>query len=59
MRLGLIDEYELYVNPVILGGGTSMFPALPNRIGLRLAETRRFGSGVVHLRYQLGGKDSE
>lgn len=55
MRLGLVDEYDLYVNPVILGGGTPMFPELPSRIGLRLTESRTFGSGVVHLRYRLGG----
>lgn len=55
MRLGLIDEYQLYVNPVILGGGTPMFPALSDRIGLRLVETRAFGTGVVFLRYLPDG----
>lgn len=52
MRLGLIDEYQLYVQPVILGGGKPMFPALEDRIHLRLIETRTFGSGVVLLRYR-------
>jgi dihydrofolate reductase len=52
MRLGLIDEYWLYVQPVVLGGGTPMFPSLDNKINLRLVETRTFGSGVVMLRYQ-------
>ncbi|MDO3646451.1 dihydrofolate reductase family protein [Nocardia mangyaensis] len=47
---GLIDEYQLFVSPVILGGGTPMFPALDQRIGLRLVETRHF-STVVMLRY--------
>jgi dihydrofolate reductase len=47
----LIDEYRLYVNPVILGGGTPFFPPLAQRIGLALAETRTFGSRVVYLRY--------
>lgn len=52
MQLGLIDEYRLFVQPVVLGSGTPFFPALDNPIKLRLAETHRFGSGVVYLRYQ-------
>ena len=55
LRAGLIDEYRLFVNPVILGVGTPFFPALGDRIGLRLLETRRFGSGVVYLRYETKG----
>jgi dihydrofolate reductase len=51
-RLGLIDEYRLFVNPVVLGGGTPYFPALEERIDLELIETRMFGSRVVYLRYQ-------
>ncbi len=50
-RLGLIDEYGLYVNPVVLGSGTPFFPTLDRRIDLRLVETRTFGSGVVFVRY--------
>jgi dihydrofolate reductase len=52
MRLGLIDEYRVFVHPVILGAGTPFFPALEARIGLKLLETRTFGSGVVYLRYE-------
>jgi dihydrofolate reductase len=48
---GLVDEYRLYVQPVILGAGTPFFPALEDPIGLDLLETRTFGSGVVYLRY--------
>jgi dihydrofolate reductase len=51
-RLGLIDEYRLFVNPVVLGGGTPYFSALEERIDLELIETRMFGSRVVYLRYQ-------
>src|SRR5437773_3731804 len=54
MRLGLIDEYRLFVSPVVLGGGTPYFPALDERINLELVETRTFGSRVVYLRYRLG-----
>jgi dihydrofolate reductase len=52
MRLGLIDEYLLYVQPVILGSGKPMFARLDNRIDLELVETHTFSSGVVLLKYQ-------
>jgi dihydrofolate reductase len=52
IRAGLVDEFRLYVQPVILGAGTSLLPALEDQIGLRLLETRTFGSGVVYLRYE-------
>lgn len=48
---GLVDEYRLVVYPVVFGGGTPFFPALDAPIPLELAETRRFESGVVYLRY--------
>lgn len=52
-RLGLIDEYRLFVSPVVLGGGTPFFSALDERIELELVETRTFGSRVLYLRYRL------
>jgi dihydrofolate reductase len=52
IELGLIDEYRLFVSPVVLGGGTPYFPALEERIDLKLVETRTFGSRVVYVRYQ-------
>lgn len=55
MRLGLIDEYRLFVHPVVLGAGTPMFPPLDERLNLRLIDTRAFGSGVVYLAYQNAG----
>ncbi len=51
VRLGLIDEYRLFVSPVVLGGGTPYFPSLEERIELELLETRTFASRVVYLRY--------
>jgi len=51
IQLNLVDEYRLFVSPVILGGGTPYFPALEERISLELVETRTFGSRVVYLRY--------
>jgi dihydrofolate reductase len=52
MKLGLIDEYRLFVSPVVLGGGTPYFPVLDQRIDLELVETRTFGSRVVYVRYR-------
>jgi dihydrofolate reductase len=49
-RARLVDEVSLFVNPVVVGGGT---PFLPTglRLDLRLTAEHRFPSGVVHLRY--------
>ena len=52
IRLGLVDEYQLFINPVVLGAGTPYFPALERKIDLRLVETRTFRSGVVYVRYE-------
>lgn len=52
MEHDLIDEYRIYVHPVILGRGRPLFPASDRPIGLRLIETREFGNGVVLLRYE-------
>lgn len=52
IALGLIDEYRLYLQPVILGGGIPFFPASGRMTPLRLIESRPFASGVVYLRYR-------
>jgi dihydrofolate reductase len=53
MAQGLLDELNLFVYPIVLGSGTPYFPPLDERIELRLAETRKFPSEVVHLRYEV------
>jgi dihydrofolate reductase len=52
IELGLVDEYQLFVAPIVLGGGTPFFPALDQRIPLELVETRTFASRIVYLRYR-------
>jgi dihydrofolate reductase len=52
MRADLIDEYWLYVHPVVIGQGKPLFQLSDTKIDLELAETRTFGNGVVLLRYQ-------
>jgi dihydrofolate reductase len=51
IKAGLVDELHLFVTPIIVGGGT---PWLPDgvRVKLELLHERRFGSGVVYLRYR-------
>jgi dihydrofolate reductase len=52
MQMGLIDEYRLFIGPVLLGGGTRCFPALEHYSELALIETRAFSSGqVIYTRY--------
>jgi dihydrofolate reductase len=50
IKAGLVDEYHLFVVPVVVGGGT---PSLPQgvRLDLELLDERRFGNGTVYLRY--------
>lgn len=48
----LIDEFRLWVNPVVVGGGKRFFPAVRDTLPLTLTETRTFPDGVVYLRYE-------
>jgi dihydrofolate reductase len=50
-RLDLIDEYRIYVHPVIVGRGKPFFYPAETITFLELVETRAFGNGVVRLRY--------
>ncbi len=51
-ELGLIDEFQLMVNPVILGKGIPLFKDIKDRINLKLVKTKTFNSGIVLLQYQ-------
>jgi dihydrofolate reductase len=50
--LGLIDEYRLMVNPVVLGSGNPLFVGLKERLHVKLMDTKSFKSGNVLLTYQ-------
>ena len=51
IKAGLVDEFHLFVGPIVVGGGKR---ALPDdvRLELELLDERRFGNGVVHLQYR-------
>jgi dihydrofolate reductase len=51
IRAGLVDEYHLFLSPIVVGGGTR---ALPDgvRWQLELVSERRFGNGAVHVHYR-------
>ena len=50
-KLGLIDEYRIIVNPVVLGGGKALLNGLSGRLKLKLVTSRTFSSGNVLLCY--------
>jgi len=54
LRAGLVDEIQMYVFPVIVGGGKRFFPD-GVRLDLELIDEHRFGNGVVVLRYAVRG----
>ena len=52
IELDLVDEYQPFVAPVVLGAGAPFLPPLERRLGMELVETRTFSTGVVYLRYR-------
>jgi dihydrofolate reductase len=52
VRMGLVDEVRIMVNPVVLGAGRSVFRTAGGRIGLKLLRSRAFTSGNVLLYYE-------
>jgi riboflavin biosynthesis pyrimidine reductase len=57
IKAGLVDEFHLFLTPVVVGGGN---PSLPDgvRLQLELLDERRFGNGVVHLHYGTGPEET-
>jgi len=51
-ELGLIDEYEFVVQPIVAGHGPTLFAGLAKRIDLKLVSRVEFGSGAVAMRYE-------
>ena len=54
-RAGLIDDYRLFVVPIVLGAGKPQFADMDGRLAMKLMETKTFGSGMVALWYQPEG----
>jgi dihydrofolate reductase len=54
IRAGLVDEFQIIVCPIVVGGGKRFFPD-GVRLDLELVEERPFGNGVVVLRYAVRG----
>ncbi|MGI5457468.1 dihydrofolate reductase family protein [Streptomyces sp. CA-249302] len=52
LRLGLVDEFRIYVHPALVGHGTRLFPEADIAASLRLIESHTFSNGVVLMRYE-------
>jgi riboflavin biosynthesis pyrimidine reductase len=49
---GLVDEYQLFLVPAVVGGGKHSLPVNRVRLNLELLDERRFGNGTVYLHYR-------
>jgi dihydrofolate reductase len=58
-QLGLIDEYQLGVQPTIVGSGLPLFKNVTERINLKLFKTKTFGCGAVFFYYASTGQNRE
>jgi dihydrofolate reductase len=52
IKAGLVDEYHLFLVPVVVGGGKRALPDNDLRVNLELLDQRRFGNGTVYLHYR-------
>jgi dihydrofolate reductase len=55
IKAGFVDEYHLFLTPVVVGGGKRSLPTNV-RLQLELLDERRFGNGVVHLHYRVSAR---
>jgi dihydrofolate reductase len=53
IHAGLVDDYVLWVHPVILANGRPLFAGLHNRLNMRLVKVKKFTSGVIVLHYSI------
>jgi dihydrofolate reductase len=51
-QAGLIDEYQVVVNPIVLGKGRTMFEGVQEKLSLKLTKTRTFSNGNILLYYR-------
>ncbi len=51
-QLELIDEYQLGVQPIVLGSGLPLFKNIKDRVDLKLLKTKTFGCGAIALYYE-------
>jgi len=51
-QAGLVDEFQIVVNPVVLGKGRTMFDGVQEKLDLKLTKSRAFGNGNVLMCYQ-------
>jgi len=52
IEAGLVDEFRLFLVPVMVGGGKRCIPLDDLRVDLELLDERRFGNGTVYLHYR-------
>ncbi len=52
IKAGLVNECHLFIAPIVVGGGASLFPNNV-RVQIELQEERRFANGTVHLHYRI------